>query len=529
MARYFSMFQKLLTSVLLVLSLAQTTLAQDGQKAYTLDRLNVGLTPAPEIIARDTPRATMESLLFLAERDRWNEAAHLLNLNGIDPSDQTRRGAELARMLETVIARKTVIPWDQLLDRPDALDAGASNSSAVAGQARRSILLWELDLDRYPVAIRLNRVSVGESDPVWVFSRQTVDNIIPLYDRYGPSQFERALPAELRENRIWGLMIWEIAALPVLIAIAILAGLGTRRALSGLSSRIKMPVASHILRAIHGPAMFGVITAILWAASRWVFVFSGSIDTILTPLIWIGLLGSLLWVSVNAIDVILDRLIDFDDPELTNSHEQDYRVTATRVAAGRRALIVVFMLVGATLFVTSTNLFDNLGLSLIGTAGALTLILGFAARRVLGNIMSSLQIALNGSAKIGDRLVYKDTLCHVERINFTFVQLRDWDGTRLIVPVEEFASTEFENWTLQEPEMLRIIKLKLAHDVDIDALRGVFDRVIDMLDQDELDDRDKAKVRLADQDVFGTEVWFYVPCRIPIRPGIWPATRARRC
>lgn len=152
---------------------------------------------------------------------------------------------------------------------------------------------------------------------------------------------------------------------------------------------------------------------------------------------------------------------------------------------------------------------------MLGTAGALTLVLGFAARQVLGNIMASLQIALNQSAQIGDRIVYNDYLCHVERINFTFVQLRDWDGTRLVVPVEEFANTPFENWSMKEPEMLRIIKLKCAHHADVEALREAFEKVIEDLDSAQLGDLEAAKVRVAGQDVFGKDVWFALPCADP--------------
>ncbi|WP_247677002.1 MULTISPECIES: mechanosensitive ion channel domain-containing protein [unclassified Leisingera] len=136
----------------------------------------------------------------------------------------------------------------------------------------------------------------------------------------------------------------------------------------------------------------------------------------------------------------------------------------TRLAAARRAFVVAAVLIGGGVFLSQSNIFRNLGFTILGTAGTLTLILilGFAARRVLGKIIASLQIALNQSAKIGDRIVYNDYLCHVERINFTYVQLRDWDGIRLIVLVEEFISTPFENWTMKEPKMLRIIKLKCA-------------------------------------------------------------------
>ncbi|CAN0270945.1 unnamed protein product, partial [Chrysoparadoxa australica] len=178
-------------------------------------------------------------------------------------------------------------------------------------------------------------------------------------------------------------------------------------------------------------------------------------------------------------------------------------------------LAIILFLFGFGIVLASANLFRTYGFSLLASAGALTLILGYAARTILTNILASLQIALNQSARIGDRVVYRDALCHVERINFTYVQLRDWDGTRLVVPVSEFASTTFENWTLKEPEMLRVLKFKLAPEVDIDRLRACFEEVLDTLDQADLDDLDKSAVRVTGQDAYGIDVWFMVPCRDP--------------
>ncbi len=95
------------------------------------------------------------------------------------------------------------------------------------------------------------------------------------------------------------------------------------------------------------------------------------------------------------------------------------------------------------------------------------------------------------------------------------MQLRDWDGTRLIVPVEDFVAETFENWTLKEHEMLRILKFKLDPSVDLDALREVFFKIIRDLDQDEVSDPDEAFVKVTGQDVFGIDVWFAVPCADP--------------
>ncbi|WP_299658033.1 mechanosensitive ion channel family protein [uncultured Tateyamaria sp.] len=508
-------------SVILVMlsSLATVAFAQteacETTRWYCVEGLNDGLDAPGDIIAQDTPRAAIESLLFFAERDAWGYAAHLLDLSNIPEEEQAVRGAELARALDTVISRKAVIDWDLVRDRPDGIDAQASSDQAMAGEPRKSLLLWTLDLGARPAAIRLARVKPDGGEPVWVFSRQTVDNIPALFERYGPNGFEAYLPAALTEKTAVGFMWWEIIGLPILMVLALLVGRWVWVTLNWVSGRVERRVIKDIVRSVRGPAATGAATGLALLIGSSVFVFSGQISTILTPVAWLGLLASGLWFIINAVEVVLDRLTQFDDVDLTNQQDVHMRTTATRVAAARRAFVVVVILVGGGVFLSQTNIFQNLGLTLLGTAGALTLVLGFAARRVLGNIMASLQIALNQSARIGDRIVYNDYLCHVERINFTYVQLRDWDGTRLVVPVEEFVSTAFENWTMKEPEMLRIIKVKCAHDADVGLLRDAFMGILDELDQDQLGDRDSAKVRVAGQDVFGKDVWFALPCSDP--------------
>ncbi|WP_172294159.1 mechanosensitive ion channel family protein [Pseudoruegeria sp. HB172150] len=507
----------LLVSLVLFLLPAVPMHAQEGQSdaVFPLEALNEGLPDPEGRIDRSTPRGTMESLLGAAEDGRWVDAAHLLNLNEVPVDDQMAYGAQLARMLEALIDRKAVINWSDLPDRPDAFDTQESSNSATAGMSRRSILLWSLPLDSRPASLRLSRVQVGDEDPVWVFSPQTVQNIGALYSIYGPSPIEEQFPEFLKQKVAFGLMLWELIGLPLLLATCVLAGLAVRSALNWASRQAKTKVMTDVLRAIRGPAIYGTVVALMSFATTRLFVFSGRIDTVLTPIITLGIASSVLWLIVNAVDAVLDRIVISASEKLSQRQQQEQRALATKVAAGRRALIVVFVATALGIALSSTTIYQNLGLSIIGTAGALTLVFGFAARRVLGNIMASLQIAMNQSARIGDRIVFRDHLCHVERINFTYVQLKDWDGTRLVVPVEQFTSEPFENWTMQEPEMLRIIKLQFSHTADVDRLRAIFDDVIADLDQEELGRLEEVSVRVAAQDVFGKEVWFALPCADP--------------
>jgi small-conductance mechanosensitive channel len=381
--------------------------------------------------------------------------------------------------------------------------------------ARKSLRLWTLSADKVPTDIRLERVRVGTGDPVWIFPRQTVEDIVPLFAAYGPSRFETSLPEWLTEESAWELMRWEFIGLPMLMLLAGVAGWGVYRLARIAERASNSRIAGRVVGATRTPLIIATVTTVLWWGVTTIFVFSGKLDAILSPAVAIGFVTASLMLVMNVFEAILDRVVGSENIDLAHRQGARQRATATRLAAVRRILAVTIFLVGAGIVLSTANWFPSLGYSLLASAGAITLVVGFAARRILGNMLASLQIALNQSARIGDRVVFKDHLCHVERINFTFVQLRDWDGTRLVVPVEEFISETFENWTLKEPEMLRILKFKLKPEVDMDALRSAFAEVIDGLDQDELDDTSKAKVVVTGQDVFGIDVWFYVPCQDP--------------
>lgn len=503
-----------LAAVLVALSV-WTGAAQANEPWFDVEALNEGLGQAPGRVDRSTPRATLESLYRLAAFEDWEAAAHLLDLSEISPSLQRETGPELAAKLKSILDRKIVIDWSDLVDRPDALDVNKSARAATAGMARRSLQLWEFDIGVVPTSIRLNRVKPPDGDPVWIFSSRTVEDIEPLFNEYGPSRFERWLPRILRKEAVWSLMWWELIGIPVMVAISVAVGFAVHRLVRAIRRRISGRLPSRIVRAASTPLIIAAITTVAWWGAKHVFVFSGRIDVFISPLVAIGFVTALLMLILNALEEVLDALVGFEDVDLTTRQQAENREMATKIAALRRMLALVTFLIGAGIVFSTANVFEWLGLSILASAGALTLILGFAARKVLGNILASFQISLNQSAQVGDRVVYDGHLCHVERINFTYVQLLDWDGTRLIVPVEEFVNKTFENWTLKTPEMLRILKFKLAPGADLDALRAAFSEVIDTLDPEELDDKDKAQVVVTGQDVFGIDVWFYVPCADP--------------
>ena len=478
--------------------------------------VNPGLGLPPPSLDRSTPAETMSAFLHYAGKGDWSDAAQLLDLSFIPVGKQAERGRTLARQLYAVIDRKTFIDWGKLIDRPDGMNAQLSSSSGIAGQPRRSILLAVISLRDHPVSIRLNRMKPPDGPPVWLFPSQTLRDVPALYDLYGPKSFERMLPDSLRRKVFLTLRGWELIALPLLVGAAALLGWVTSRLIDALAARLRGTGIARFVIAARPALITFLITLLVAMSVRHFFTFSGRIDVVLQPLLSVGYIASVLWLLVNVVDQIIDNLVHFDGDDLSavGEGQERKRIIATNIGAFRRVVIAVVVLCGLGITLAQSNVLRTLGFSLLASAGALTLLAAYGARDVLANVMSSMQIAFNRSARIGDRVVYRDRLCSVERIKFTYVQLRVWTGERLVVPVNQFVSEAFENWTMETPELIRTVELKLGHQADVEKLRQVYHEILDDM-QERLSESNDRGVFVTNQDVFGQTVLFEVPCPDP--------------
>lgn len=492
---------------------AATAQQDDGtRRTFEVEALNIGLLPAPQI-DRETPQAAVESFLFHSSGGDFDRAAHLLDLSRIDPARQSEIGPMLARQLDELIDRKVWIDWNELPDRPDGLDPSAGSNDPLAGEPRRSIRLALIDLDGRPVPIRLSRLKPPDGDPVWLFSAQTVDNVPALHAKYGATAFERGLPGWAKRTVLAGLALWEVVFLPLLLATAALLGFGLYRAAKGIGKRLQPGVTGELAAALAVPLSLIASGALALSATGTLFVFSVSIDTFVKPLLLFLLLGGALLILVRIIDVVIEHGLTEDVADLEKPDNESTRDFQTNLSAFRRIGLVIVLIFFIGLVFTQMNLLATTGLALVGSAGILTLVLAFAARSALSNIMASLQIALSKAATIGDSVLFEGQWSYVEKINFTFVQLKTWDNRRLIVPVTYFVSEPFENWTKRDPSLTKVFELRLNHMADVDALRDRFRTFVD--ENDKAMDKDSAKVLVIGQDASGMLVRFYATAADP--------------
>ncbi len=508
---------RLLMSALAVVMLSTVAFAQSSgppSRWFSVETLNAGLGPTPSGVNRETPHSALETFVTLTRQERYGDATHLLDLSDVEQTRQAIAGEELARRLAAVIDRKIWLDWGTVPDRPDGLSPTGDSSDQRAGEPRRDIVIGRLSLGDIPTSIRLRRLKTETGDPVWVFARQTVNDIDPLFEAYGPSAFERAIPDVLKKKTWLGIAWWEMAALPLAIGLLLVGGMALYRLFGRLNGRMpEGSVRSEIVGAVRLPIVLWSVALAGWFLTRNVFVFSAPVDTFMAP-IWTTLFViAVLLLLVRVFDTVLDKSLQDNIDDIDKPENNDDRDMQTNLSAARRIALLVAFVAGAGIVLMQTNLFNGAGAALFGSAGVLTLILGFAGRSALSNIMSSLQIALSKSAKIGDAVLFEGQWCTVEKIHFTYIQLESWDSRRLIVPVNYFTSNPFENWTKKDPTMTKTVELRLNHMADVDALRERFEQFVQ--EDDDVLTKNEAKVQLIDHSADGMLLRFYADARDP--------------
>ncbi len=505
----------LIRSICLLLPclLALPAIAQDATRWYEVEAVNEGLArPVPGGIDRSTPRDTMESFVDAIARDDNAAAAHILDLSRIAIGEQAERGPELARKLGAVVERKLWIGWAGLSARPDALMENAAGNHPQAGQPRRNIELDTLDANGRAYALRLHRVKAGDADPVWLFTPQSVDNIDLLYATYGPRRFEQYIPVAFQE-RFWGLRLWEWLGLPLVGLVCFLIGLAVRRLLLGVAHRFDRPFVKATAQRAATPLALVAAAGSAQALLGWFVSFSGPISSVLSPLLIVVMVTGVAMAVLRVIDALLDRITRLYVGDIDDGQSRDDRHLYTSIYAVRRLVVLITVAVGVGLVLAQLNLFATLGLSLLASAGVLTVILGIAGQTVLGNILASLQIALAKPVRIGDSVMYEGDWAYVEAIFYTFIRLRTWDERRLIVPVKYFVSHPFENWSMQDASMVRTFTLVLDHMADVDVLRETFRKIAEA--DEHVIEPEELKVLVLGHAEPGMKVTFYAKAADP--------------
>ncbi len=446
---------------------------------YSVDRLNQQIGLPPTKFNLRTPQAVLEHFVMSARNGNYEDAIHALNYN-LMPLNMTEDDAiVLAKKLYFVINQRANIDWDALSDRPDGqIDISTTTNSAIAGKPRRSVVFGEVELEGRDIVLRVQRIRYKEFGAFWLISANTVDNIEPLYNTYGPRKLDRMMPQWANVSVI-GIPAWKLAGTLVLILLAYLLGRLTIFIAKKLFAKSDVWWFKNIASKLSKPAGLLIGTLFFYITLNKLISLSGGFANVVYTSLIILIVISITWFVTRLVDYIMTYLAENRIGDITEEENEEARKLLTYISVGRRIVTFLVIVIGGYFIISQFRALEKVGISILASAGVATVVLGIAAQNTLGNIFAGLQIAITRPVKVGDTVIIKDEWGSVEEIGFTYLVVRTWDLRRQIVPLKYVISNTFENWSMTSSHQIRPIHLYADYHLDVEKLRTKFEELLE--------------------------------------------------
>lgn len=190
----------------------------------------------------------------------------------------------------------------------------------------------------------------------------------------------------------------------------------------------------------------------------------------------IGLIVSITWLLIRAITVIDDMILARHPIGVRDNLRAREIHTKTKVLS--RSLIIIVSIVGVAAVMMTFEGVRQFGESLLGAAGIAGILLGFAARATISNLIAGVQLALTQPIRIDDVVIVEGEWGWIEEIRSTFVIVKIWDDRRLVVPLQHFIEKPFQNWTRKTADLLGSIFIHADYRLPVQRVREELERIV---------------------------------------------------
>lgn len=210
----------------------------------------------------------------------------------------------------------------------------------------------------------------------------------------------------------------------------------------------------------------------LWLRSSSVKAGWGDLLLQINTLLWIAVLS---WAAIRAVAAVCDGVLNLNPVNISDNLQARRIHTQATVLA--RTLMFLIGFLGLSSALMTFPSVRQLGTSLLASAGVAGLIVGFAAKPVLSNLLAGLQIALTQPIRIEDVVIIDNEWGWVEEINASFVIVRLWDQRRMVVPLNWFIEHPFQNWTRTSAQIIGSVFMWVDYRMPLDPLRAELQRL----------------------------------------------------
>lgn len=192
------------------------------------------------------------------------------------------------------------------------------------------------------------------------------------------------------------------------------------------------------------------------------------------------LILSFTWFIIVAIRIAkIQFLKQFD---VTTENNLRARKVYTQFNIIERIAIFVVVLFGAGIALLTFDGVEEIGMSILTSAGIAGIVLGLSAQKVFGTIFAGIQIAIAQPIRLDDVVIVEGEWGRIEEIKLTYVVVKIWDKRRLVLPTTYFIEKPFQNWTRNSSDILGTVYIYTDYNLPIDNLRDELTRLLNATD-----------------------------------------------
>ncbi len=99
--------------------------------------------------------------------------------------------------------------------------------------------------------------------------------------------------------------------------------------------------------------------------------------------------------------------------------------------------------------------------------------LGFGLQEIFANFVSGIIILFERPVRIGDTVTVGQITGTVTRIRIRATTIMDWDNKEIVVPNKTFITSQLTNWTLTDPIVRAVLRVRVAHNSDTELAHRI--------------------------------------------------------
>ncbi len=434
----------------------------------------------PDALGRDNPRGCVLGFIKAAQDEKYNMAQQYFEPPARQRRESEEEERELVNQLLTILNQKfagalDVVSRDALGHLDDGLPPDQEQISGVFGGVQ-------------PFPIMLVRREDEQGHKIWLFSRQTLDQVPEYYDSLQFPEFEKKIPKTLVTHRLLSMPYWQWIAILLFIPVALALG----RAITLLielgvkywrKARRMPPLPSAAFQSI-GPGTLAF-------AAMFHFYFVGYIGTsLLYRLYYRRVLVVLLSIAFYW---ILIRLTRFLSSRIGANLALRGRAAERSIVSLVRRFVEVVIFVFITLLVLHSLGFDVT--TALAGVGIGTLALGLGAQKTFENVFGGVSVLFDKVILVGDICKVNNQTGVVEDIGLRSTRLRTGERTLLSIPNGIMASVSVENLRFRD-KFLCQQTIRLRYDLAPDHVRNILEEIRRLLLDDLKVEDSSARARL---------------------------------